>query len=452
MLASTTHPSPATLNGGKTRARVRYSYTPKHEDELELKVDAVVEVIGEGEEGWLKGRLPSGKTGLFPTNFCEFSAAEDHQPPLPSTGLNSSSEDPLAGEGPGGAKTGEIQPKKVKGVNILGPTDAISNVKLRSAAQRTSASGDELSPTQRSSNPNGTARLNPPPPSAASAKEEWAKVGYAYKAQNEDELELKEGDIIRIINKDSEDPGWWYGELRGKKGVFPDNFVSLLPTTDSTPSSRLPGTATSGAAQSPPAVPTKPKPPAKMGAPLVPAKTTASPAALSSASTNPSFAAKRDNLNSLFAKPRPPSMPADVSALALGGKKKDESMEEETSAANLSHPNLSRPKQTGKRPPSKIFLKEMGVKEESTPPTTPPQPPSQPQPPFPKASLPTTAAKSDSSSTSSTITPSAGSTTPNSQALQRLRSDFDAYKKETDARMKEMEERLKKLEALAKSS
>lgn len=24
--------------------------------------------------------------------------------------------------------------------------------------------------------------------------------------------------------------GWWEGELNGKRGVFPDNFVKLLPS------------------------------------------------------------------------------------------------------------------------------------------------------------------------------------------------------------------------------
>lgn len=52
---------------------------------------------------------------------------------------------------------------------------------------------------------------------------------YSYKAQNEDELSLKEGDIVTILNKDCQDPGWWKGEVNGKIGVFPDNFVVLLP-------------------------------------------------------------------------------------------------------------------------------------------------------------------------------------------------------------------------------
>ena len=58
---------------------------------------------------------------------------------------------------------------------------------------------------------------------------ERAKVLYDYDAENEDELTIREGDIIVILDKHLEDSGWWKGELAGKSGVFPDNFVELLP-------------------------------------------------------------------------------------------------------------------------------------------------------------------------------------------------------------------------------
>ena len=35
------------------------------------------------------------------------------------------------------------------------------------------------------------------------------------------------------MNEDGGDPGWWKGELNGKIGVFPDNFVTGLKVGDS---------------------------------------------------------------------------------------------------------------------------------------------------------------------------------------------------------------------------
>jgi SH3 domain-containing kinase-binding protein 1 len=50
-------------------------------------------------------------------------------------------------------------------------------------------------------------------------------VEFDYEAAEDDELTLKVGDVITDVVKQS--GGWWEGVLRGKKGVFPDNFVKV---------------------------------------------------------------------------------------------------------------------------------------------------------------------------------------------------------------------------------
>lgn len=52
-----------------------------------------------------------------------------------------------------------------------------------------------------------------------------AVVEFDYEAQQEDELTLTVGDIIKNIRRD--DGGWWEGELGGRRGLFPDNFVRV---------------------------------------------------------------------------------------------------------------------------------------------------------------------------------------------------------------------------------
>lgn len=48
--------------------KAAFSYTPQNEDELRLDVDDVIDVVGEEEEGWWKGKL-KGRIGVFPANF-----------------------------------------------------------------------------------------------------------------------------------------------------------------------------------------------------------------------------------------------------------------------------------------------------------------------------------------------------------------------------------------------
>ncbi|KAH0621795.1 hypothetical protein JD844_023429 [Phrynosoma platyrhinos] len=62
------------------------------------------------------------------------------------------------------------------------------------------------------------------------SKKRQCKVLFEYIPQNEDELELKLGDIIDIHEEVEE--GWWNGTLNGKSGLFPSNFVKELEIVD----------------------------------------------------------------------------------------------------------------------------------------------------------------------------------------------------------------------------
>lgn len=49
---------------------------------------------------------------------------------------------------------------------------------------------------------------------------------YEYEALHDDELTLRLGDIIKNVRYIEED-GWMEGDLNGKRGLFPDNFVKV---------------------------------------------------------------------------------------------------------------------------------------------------------------------------------------------------------------------------------
>lgn len=48
---------------------------------------------------------------------------------------------------------------------------------------------------------------------------------FDYQAQHDDELTISVGEIITNIRK--EDGGWWEGQINGRRGLFPDNFVRV---------------------------------------------------------------------------------------------------------------------------------------------------------------------------------------------------------------------------------
>ncbi|KAI9557106.1 hypothetical protein GHT06_016904 [Daphnia sinensis] len=162
--------SSATVRSEKgRRCRALFSYAPSHEDELQLLVGDEIHFLGEVEEGWWRGKL-NGKIGVFPSNFV---VIED---PPTSTALH-------APKGP-----------------ITNPLTISSDI------------APEL----------------PPKP-----LREIARVLFPYSAMQPDELELREGDLVIIHSKECEDKGWWKGEINNKIGVFPDNFVEVIPQNSS---------------------------------------------------------------------------------------------------------------------------------------------------------------------------------------------------------------------------
>ncbi|XP_071962882.1 mitogen-activated protein kinase kinase kinase 10-like [Antedon mediterranea] len=52
---------------------------------------------------------------------------------------------------------------------------------------------------------------------------------YDFDASNDDEISLRQGDLVEVISQDynvTGDDGWWTGTVKDKEGLFPSNYVS----------------------------------------------------------------------------------------------------------------------------------------------------------------------------------------------------------------------------------
>lgn len=197
--ASSTHTSDVTLRSTPgRRCKVLFSYQPANEDELEIQVNDIIDILSEVEEGWWKGKLRN-KIGVFPSNFVTELLDESSSEPKDGTHRKSSR---------------SSLDDNFKAVNSMNHEEDVLPA---------SSSGDSDVPTL------------PPKP-----VKEMCKVLYAYDALNEDELTIREGDLITLLSRDGQDKGWWKGELRGKVGLFPDNFIQIIPCDESTKPARPP--------------------------------------------------------------------------------------------------------------------------------------------------------------------------------------------------------------------
>jgi hypothetical protein len=56
-----------------------------------------------------------------------------------------------------------------------------------------------------------------------------AQAQYDFSANSEKEISFKTGDMIKV-HKQGDENGWWYGELNGKRGIFPGSYVKVQAT------------------------------------------------------------------------------------------------------------------------------------------------------------------------------------------------------------------------------
>lgn len=220
------NPKKGTSHETEKKCHVLFSYSAAHDDELSLEVGDIVEYMADVEEGWYKGRL-NGRVGVFPSNFveiCNITTSTTNCDNKINNSVKTVNE--------------EETKKKLSELNL-------SNGKLssRPADKVSESTAPDLTLTNGSSPPSSGAmttserllRNTEPAPGAAprlppKPVKDQCIVLFPYSAQNQDELTLVEGEVITILSRNIEDAGWWRGELNGKQGVFPDNFVKVIIT------------------------------------------------------------------------------------------------------------------------------------------------------------------------------------------------------------------------------
>ncbi|CAJ1066789.1 intersectin-1 [Xyrichtys novacula] len=231
-------PSPTKPSESGEEYVAMYTYESSEQGDLSFQQGDVV-VVTRKEGDWWTGMV-GGKTGVFPSNYVKprDSASESLGPagktgslgkkpeiaqviaPYSATGAEQLTLAPgqlilIRKKNPGGWWEGELQARGKK--RQIGWFPA-NYVKL-------------LSPSTSKTTP-----TEPTPPKLAPASTAVCQVigMYDYVAQNDDELAFQKGQVITVLNKD--DCDWWKGELNGREGLFPSNYVKL--TTDTDPSTQ----------------------------------------------------------------------------------------------------------------------------------------------------------------------------------------------------------------------
>ncbi|XP_044286631.1 SH3 domain-containing protein 19 isoform X1 [Varanus komodoensis] len=206
------------------RCIARFEYIGDQKDELSFSEGEIIILKKYVNEEWAKGEL-RGTTGIFPLNFVE--VIEDLLDPGDGASLNIKNAASVTQlEEPAGewcdalhdftAETQEdLSFKKGDHILILEHLD--------SEWYRGRLNGKEgIFPAVFVQVCSGETHSSQP----AGGKKGKAKALYDFHAENTDELSFKAGDIITELEPVDEE--WMSGELYGKSGIFPKNFVQIL--------------------------------------------------------------------------------------------------------------------------------------------------------------------------------------------------------------------------------
>ncbi|XP_005996408.1 SH3 domain-containing protein 19 isoform X2 [Latimeria chalumnae] len=225
-------PSP---NISGPRCRARFDFESDQADELSFSEGDIIKLKEYLNEEWAEGEM-NGRTGIFPINFVE--VIED----LPPFNQNKS----VASDSGTSFKSKPDSSECSQAENSSGQwCEALYDFTAETAEDLSFQQGDRILITEQLDSEwckgkiNGREGIFPSAfvhfcsgpvvdkkPQAMGSRKGKAKALFDFSGDNEDELSFKAGDMIVMV--ESVDAEWMSGELHGKSGIFPRNYVHVL--------------------------------------------------------------------------------------------------------------------------------------------------------------------------------------------------------------------------------
>ncbi|XP_076223047.1 cbl-associated protein isoform X8 [Nomia melanderi] len=195
------------------QARAKFNFVAQTNLELSLAKGELVVLMRRVDENWYEGRIGSRK-GIFPISYVEVLTEPGHrsETPTQSKPVASPAAHSLLANGSAGGKMSMGPHHYMPSIPVnINTTQPHYNSLPRMG-------GSKLHVTQLNEALHINTHSEPTPYRAL----------YPYRPQNEDELELKEGDTVYVMEKC--DDGWYVGSSQrtGYFGTFPGNYVERL--------------------------------------------------------------------------------------------------------------------------------------------------------------------------------------------------------------------------------
>ncbi|NXY44939.1 SH319 protein, partial [Ceuthmochares aereus] len=226
------------------RCVARFEYIGDQNDELSFSEGEIIILKEYVNEEWAKGEL-RGTSGIFPLNFVEIVEG------LPGTGMNTFMSFTYVGVGAALKNKVEVSSSLPQNNRCsVEWCEALHDFTAETKDDLSFKKGDYIQILEQVDSEWYRGRLNEKEgifPAvfvqicsgtvlldgdslflSGGGKKGKAKALYDFHGENEDELSFKAGDTITELESVDED--WMSGEIQGKSGIFPKNFVRILRT------------------------------------------------------------------------------------------------------------------------------------------------------------------------------------------------------------------------------
>jgi len=210
------------LNKSKAKkAKAIYEYEANEDNEISFKEDDIITIIEEVPDSqWWKGEC-KGSIGLFPNNYVEIIAEVDNSSEKQRKEAEELRKQQEEAEK---KRLEEIARKKKQDEEFKKKQE--EDKKRREETERKIKEEEE----KRKRDEELKKKQQSVPSKVSTPSKTMIKALFDFDANEVNELSFKENDILVLIEK-PEDSDWWKGELNGKQGLFPSNYVEVIKET-----------------------------------------------------------------------------------------------------------------------------------------------------------------------------------------------------------------------------
>ncbi|XP_050293356.1 uncharacterized protein LOC126733927 isoform X5 [Anthonomus grandis grandis] len=216
--------STSTRKAHEGQARAKYNFVAQTHLELSLAKGELVTITRKVDENWFEGKI-GGRKGIFPVSYVDVLIDPSEAPPSSSKPVASPASHSLL-------LNGSAQGKESMGSHLYTPNIPNPVVAVRDNGYHHAKPVQLTGAGTYSTLPRPSAAHRSPMDQTLHIETQSEPIPYRalykYTPQNDDELELLEGDTVYVLEKC--DDGWYVGssDRTGAFGTFPGNYVEKI--------------------------------------------------------------------------------------------------------------------------------------------------------------------------------------------------------------------------------